>query len=151
MKPFARTTAVAPLSPSAAPSFCVKAGSGAAWVLVGACAPPFVVACAGVVLCGVVAVEVVSVVVGAFVPVVCVTVGVPATDTVLVAEPHPPSSAPPDTPRTTATSAETLLVIVCMLFAASVGSPRFAERDRPLPRRARCQRRLRKDGGEAAS
>jgi hypothetical protein len=94
VNPFARTTAAAPLTPSALGSCCVNAGSGAARVLVGADAPPFVV-------CDCVVVGVVAgvlVVRCAVVPPVWEGAGVLSTVTVFVEEPQPPRSPTPSSP-----------------------------------------------------
>ena len=87
----------------------MNAGSGAVRVALGAGAPPLVVVCAGAVVVVVEAVLVVGA--GAAVLVVCETAGGPATDTVLVADPHPPRKAPPKTPSasTTANSRPSLI------------------------------------------
>ena len=99
MKPFACTTASAPLNPSLPPpSGFVNAGAGAvrAGVVVGAEAPPLVVVCAGAVLAGgvvvVVAVPVVLVAGCVLVVDVCAGAGALAAVTVLVPPPHPLSS-----------------------------------------------------------
>jgi hypothetical protein len=51
-------------------------------------------------------------------PVVWEAFGGPATDTVLVAEPHPPSTVPPATTSAAATVEERVRLITAILFAA---------------------------------
>jgi hypothetical protein len=114
---------MAPLSPSALVPCPVNAGSVAARVVVGPEVPPLVVVCAGVVLVGVVAV--VPVRARAVAPVVCAGAGVLATVTVFVAEPHPPSSAPADTPRTSVIVDSRLRLIASMVFVARIAPPRW--------------------------
>jgi hypothetical protein len=54
----------------------------------------------------------------------CETEGGPATDTVLVAEPHPPRSTPALTPSAIAVNEGMPSLIVPMVFGAAVAAPR---------------------------
>jgi hypothetical protein len=98
----------------------VKAGSGAVRVVVGRGAP---VVLAGAVLAGARAAEVwVAVLAPGLVP--AGTEGVPATDTVLVDDPHPPRSAPREIPNRSTVTAGRLDLTVSMVFVASPCTPR---------------------------
>jgi hypothetical protein len=135
---------VAALRPSDEAAFSVNAGSVAVRVLVRAgVPPPFAVV---LVLGRVVAVDVLPGV-GVPVLVVCETAGVPATDTVFVPEPHAPSSAPADTPRSSAIAAERLDFIVLILFAACAGTPRLAGPGAGCAEGAGGRDHRRRDGG----
>src|SRR5271166_6298878 len=92
MKPSARSTAAALLSPSALCCGLTNAGSGAARACEGAAVPPAAVVCAGAVLDG--GWLVVGSALGALEAVVAGAGGAPAADTVFVCEPQAPNSAP---------------------------------------------------------
>jgi hypothetical protein len=100
--------------------------------------PPFA-GCPAVVLGGVVAVEGGA---EASVPVVCAPppvvwerVGGPATDTVLVAEPQPPTNAPAEIPSATTIAERRLRLIAAMVFAVGTAPPRQEGRRDGTPAR----------------
>jgi hypothetical protein len=139
VKPFARTTDAAPVTPSAFDSVFVNAGSGAEWVLVGA---PLVLVGAAVVV-GVLGV-VEGVVFGCVLVAVVETGGTLETVTVLVPDPQAPSSTAPDTPSSAALAGHRARLITLMVFAVRACAPgtapgiaRYATTGRRCPERPR--------------
>jgi uncharacterized integral membrane protein len=98
----------------------------------GACVPPSVV-CAGVPLDGALALGGVVaepvLVAAPFAPPDCEIEGGPATDTVLVAEPHPPRSAPAH-PASTITGTEGRASLIVRMVFGAVGAPPRSRSDR---------------------